>query len=161
MTAADDGRPARVAALHVHRDAVHVALETADGHTTVTIPVTAGMAHALGHLRAARTCRCGPATVDPARFGLLARILDVLDATRPVVVIRGGDRPAFWLRVEASGARHELDLDVIDAVTLLGAGGLPVRLVDTAAGDWDAAFRDLVAGRLAPPGSEQDDEPPR
>lgn len=138
-----------------------MALETADGHTTVSIPVTTGTAHALRHLHAARACRCGPSTTDPTEVGLLLRVLDGPDAPRPSVVVGGGDPPAFWLRVESSGARRELELNVVDAVSLLSSGRLAVRLVDTTVGDWDAGLRELIDGRTVRPASEPTEEPPR
>lgn len=152
---------ARVVALHVHRDIVHVALETAHGQTTVAVPVTTGTAHALGHLHAARACRCGPSTTDPSQVDLLLRILDGVDATRAVIVVRGGDQPAFWLSIAASGPRRELDLNIVDAVSLLSSGRLPVWLVDTAVRDWNAALRDLIDGRTGQRTSRPDTDPPR
>lgn len=152
------GRCARVVALHVHRHVVELLLETQNHQVAVSVPVDQATAHALRHLHALRSCPHAPSPRPAPQVSLLLRAIASLDGASPTIVVRGGDEPAFWLRVGRGRSHRELDLDVVDAVNLLGSGRLRVELVDTQEPNWDAALQDLLDDRHHDPSPHQDEE---
>lgn len=51
--------------------------------------------------------------------GALERAVSVLGSQQPVVVIRPGDEPAFWLRVTTGTDAREVELGVLDTAALM------------------------------------------
>ena len=126
--------PAEPLAIDVAHDAtLTMTLSTASGAAYARATLSPAERAALPHCAAlwghGRQC---PGRLDVLR-GALDRCLDALDAAPPVIIVRPGDRPAFWLQVaSACGTRREVEIGLLDAVALL-LGDDPRVAIETAA----------------------------
>lgn len=94
-------------------------LTTAEGAAQASVELSPAEAAALPHVASV----CGHASNCPGKvdllINLLVRMLAALDRQRPVVVVRPGDQPAFWLHVAGAAPPVELELTRLDALALL------------------------------------------
>lgn len=112
----------RVETLHItstSSDSLRLLLTTAEGAAQACVELSPAEAAALPHVASV----CGHAAHCPGRVdlltNLLVRTLEALDRQRPVIVVRPGDQPAFWLHVAGTTQPVELELTRLDALALL------------------------------------------
>jgi hypothetical protein len=96
-----------------------VSLSTASGTAYARTGLTPAERATIPHLNA----MWGPVDqvachADVVR-GMLRRAISALGYGPPVVVVRPGDTPAFWLRLHQDAQTRELGLGILDAVPLL------------------------------------------
>lgn len=135
---------ADLVAMHAHADTLLLLFRTADGQVPVRVPLEDRTAHALRHLQALQAHKHGCGQSAQVHVDLLLRTIETLGAAATRIVVRPGSAPAFWLRVGDRDRWTELDLDVLDAASLLLARRLPIELTDPSAPDWDIALQRLV-----------------
>lgn len=129
--------PAELLAIDVAEDrTLTVSVSTSTGTAYARTELSLAECAALPHFTAlfGHDARC-PGRADVLR-GALERIAGALGAPRPVVVIRLGDAPAFWLRLVGTPDGREVELGVLDTVALLLGDrvGLAIEAGGAAAG---------------------------
>lgn len=123
-------------------DCLLMLFRTADGEVPVSVPLQPATRQALHHVHGlvAHSCRSAP----DVHVGLLIRAVEALGGAATRIVVRPGPAPAFWLRLGDAHGWTELDLDVVDAASLLLSRRLPVELVPTPDSTWDGALERLL-----------------
>lgn len=110
----------------------------------VDVPLEPATARALPHVYAlhghAPGCPCCP----DVHIELLLRAVSRIGGQADSIVVRGGEHPAFWLRLAGPRGMAEVELGVLDAVSLLASRRLPVQVEDGGDRDWDDALRALT-----------------
>jgi hypothetical protein len=136
-------RCASLAAVRADAEALSLLFRTSGGEVPVTVPLDLRTAQALRHVHGlhGHTCHGAP----DVHVGLLLRAVEAVGGAVTRVVVRPGAEPAFWLRVGDADGWTELDLDVLDAASLLLSRRVPVELVDVPEGTWDGALVALLA----------------
>lgn len=146
-------RPARLARMRAHAEALEFVFVTDDAAVPVTVELPPRTAHALRHLHALHAHADGCQGAPPMQLhDLLLRALRSLVGEPTCVLVRPGPCPAFWLQVTGAHGTKDLDLDVLDAACLLmSPHKVAVELLPTPPADWDQALRRLIAENEQPP----------
>jgi len=96
-----------------------IALTTGAGTAYARTDLTLAERAAIPHVNAIWGHDGGVVWHDDVVRGMLRRAITALGYGPPVVVIRPGDAPAFWLQIERDGRTRDLGLGVLDAVAQL------------------------------------------
>lgn len=142
--------PAELMCLEVQDDDLRLDLRVGGEALQLFVSVTTGQMRALAHVAALHdhdpAC---PERVD-VHVDMLRRCVRRLDARILGVLVQEDLEPSFWLRLATPTGPLELELALLDAVSLLVTRDFPLHVRRTPPVDWDASLRDLLGGAPAP-----------
>lgn len=149
-------QPAVLTGMEVEGEDLRLDLRIGGEILQLSVPVTTGEMRALAHVVALHDhdpdC---PERVE-VHVDVLRRCVQRLDARILGVIVQEDLEPTFWLRLATPTGPLELELALLDAVSLLVTRNFPLHVRRTPPVDWDASLRELMGDAPAWPPRERD-----
>lgn len=136
--------PAELMGIHVERDSLRFELRVDREPLELAAPLGHGQKMALAHLAALHDHDPSCSDSVDVHVGVLRRCLKRLDAHVLGVLIQEDLEPSFWLRLATPTGPIELELELLQAVSLLVTRSFALHVRRVPSVDWDASLRELL-----------------
>lgn len=136
--------PAQLMGIHIERESLRFELRVDGDRLELTAPLAHQQRMALAHLAALHDHEASCSDSVDIHVGVLRRCLERLDAHLLGVVIQEDLEPTFWLRLATPTGPIELQIELLQAVSLLVTRSFALHVRRVPSVDWDSSLRELL-----------------